>query len=104
MKCQSLFSGKNQKNIGLFSEFALGVVKVNQQFLQSVFFFKSYLHSWKYTLFSPAFRISSGIESALLRTCFICCLRLSTLGKIFSRQHFEIFFCKDLTFHANGLQ
>ena len=36
-------------------------------------------------------------------------LTLSTLGKIFSRQHFEIFFLifprkQDLTFHANCLQ
>ena len=36
-------------------------------------------------------------------------LTLSTLGKIFSRQHFEIFFSffprnQDLTFHANCLQ
>ena len=26
---------------------------------------------------------------------------LSTLGKIFSREHFEIFVFQDLTFHAN---
>ena len=39
---------------------------------------------------------------------FYCSLTLSTLGKIFSRRHFEIFFLiflrrQDLTFHANCL-
>ena len=39
MKCQSLFSGKNEKYISLsFAELAQRVVNVNHNFMQSILF------------------------------------------------------------------
>ena len=49
------------------------------------------------------------MQAKAKREWFTKSLTLSTLGKIFSRQHLEIFFLifprkQDLTFHANCLQ
>ena len=62
------------------------------------------------TISVPIFRVNNNFPSeavaVMSQTAMI--LTLSTLGKIFSRQHFKTFFLfsrkQDLTFHANCLQ
>ena len=100
MKCQVLFSlnNKNKKKIKVLSAAAvIGTLSVK-------------LFVWTLTCLLNLSCLLSDCFEDLIRSfpyqenCFVI-LRLSALGKIFSRQHIEIFFCifprkQDLTFHA----